>query len=127
MKHLLVITLGGGLGSGLRYLLSAWAHRNFSHALAGAGTLAVNLAGCFLIGFFALFFTDRAHLPQEYRIFLVTGILGGFTTFSAFGLESFYLLQQGQWGQGLLNIGLNLGLGLLLVAMGFGLANWLIR
>ncbi len=96
MKTLLLIGAGGFAGSILRYLL-AQAVQMRAMTTFPYGTLAVNLIGCFCIGaVFAL--SERGYLNQEMRLFLATGLLGGFTTFSAFSNETIGMMREGQWG-----------------------------
>lgn len=97
MNGFLMVFLGGGLGAAARHgvnLLSA--------QVAGSrfpwGTLAINVLGSLLIGVLAEWFALRTQLPQPLRLFLITGVLGGFTTFSAFSLEVGLLMQRGQMG-----------------------------
>lgn len=93
MKTLIVIGAGGFLGSISRYALSQAVQARFLSTFP-FGTLTVNITGCFLIGVaFAL--SNRGNLGEEWRLFLVTGVLGGFTTFSAFSQETIALLRNG--------------------------------
>ena len=89
-----IVFLGGGLGSMLRHAVNlacaAWLGVNFP-----AGTLAVNIVGSLTMGLFAGWFAYRGD-TQELRLFLTTGILGGFTTFSAFSLDTALLWERGQ-------------------------------
>ena len=92
-----LVFFGGGIGSALRH-----ASNRAGLALIGpnfpAGTLFVNVAGCLLIGLFAGWFTFRGETTtQDLRLFLTTGICGGFTTFSAFGLDTVTLWQRGDY------------------------------
>ncbi len=120
MKWILVAS-GGALGSVLRYALQGLVQR-LSGSSFPAGTLAVNLIGCFIIGLLAAYF--RASLPvrEEYRIGLMVGVLGGFTTFSAFGLETFLLAVDRQWSFAILNVVASCVLGLAAVWFGYRLA-----
>ncbi|MEI7980917.1 MAG: fluoride efflux transporter CrcB [Bacteroidota bacterium] len=94
MKLLLAIGTGSFLGGVLRYLLSQFIQTKFLSSFP-LGTLAVNITGCFFIGLvFGL--TDRGTLTPAWRMFLATGFLGGFTTFSAFSNETVGLLHAGQ-------------------------------
>ena len=94
MKTLFVIGTGSFFGGILRYLLSQFVQSKFLSAFP-FGTLTVNIIGCFLIGLvFGL--TDRGTLTPEWRLFLATGMIGGFTTFSAFSFETVGLLRDGQ-------------------------------
>jgi len=91
MQAILLIFVGGGIGSVLRYALSRWINNTvISHF--PFGTFIVNIIGCFLIGFI-IFYSERyqEHV-QEWRLLLVTGLCGGFTTFSAFSMENVQLL-----------------------------------
>ena len=92
----LTVFLGAGLGGVLRWLVGLAALRVFGPAFPW-GTLAVNVAGCFAIGVVAAFAAER--LPGETtRLFLMTGLLGGFTTFSAFSLDAVALWERGDAG-----------------------------
>lgn len=94
LKTLLLIGTGSFIGGVLRYLLSQFIHEK-SLSVLPLGTLAVNILGCFLIG--CVFgWAERTSLGLEWRLFLATGLLGGFTTFSAFSNETFGLLRNGQ-------------------------------
>lgn len=86
--------LGGGLGSLLRVAIGG-AIQMRAGSVFPWGTLCVNLVGCFSIGLIATLADDRALIPENLRIFLVAGLLGGFTTFSAFGLETQRLFEGG--------------------------------
>jgi CrcB protein len=130
---ILLIACGGGVGSVLRYALASFAQRHtasimtrwFGYALP-VGTFAVNVIGCLLIGALAALFI-RHELPHEqYRLALTVGVLGGFTTFSAFGLDTFALLQRGHWGLALLNVMVSCVAGVGAVAIGFYATNTLI-
>lgn len=107
---LLVIAIGGGLGALARYGLSGLVQGR--GAAFPFGTLAVNAIGCFLIG--ALF----ERLPPGARAFAVVGVLGGFTTFSAFGYETLELLRGGQTNLALLNVAVSVVAGVGAVMLG---------
>lgn len=91
----LAVGLGGFAGAVLRYLVSGVMQRRFS-AFLPAGTLAVNVIGCLLIGAAMTWFSGKGEHLSSWRFFLVTGVLGGFTTFSAFGYEFVSLLHAGE-------------------------------
>lgn len=89
----LLIGIGGFIGSIARYLVGIAMHRFFDIYWFPVGTLAVNVIGCFLIGFLGGLLEFRQFSHPEVRFFLFTGLLGGFTTFSAFGYETFTLIK----------------------------------
>jgi CrcB protein len=113
-----LIFLAGGVGSVLRYLLAGWSQRLLTGAFP-LGTLVVNLTGCLLIGFLSAAFADRLLIREEYRIALMVGLLGGFTTFSTFGLETFALLNDGQFARAAANVALQAGVGVTAVWLGY--------
>jgi CrcB protein len=95
MKIVIVIGTGSFIGGALRFLLSQFVQSKFLSAFP-YGTLTVNITGCLLIGLvFGL--ADRGNITQEWRMFLATGLLGGFTTFSAFSNETIAMLRDGQF------------------------------
>ena len=91
----LIVFLGGGIGAALRHGVNLFAAR-----LLGAGfpygTIIINVVGSLAMGLIAEYFALKAGLPQRWRLFLTTGILGGFTTFSAFSLEAALLYERGE-------------------------------
>lgn len=118
MRTLLLIGTGGFIGSILRYLLSGYAQQLSKSIQFPFGTLAVNLVGCALVGFIAELADQRGVLSGETRAFLIIGLLGGFTTFSAFGNETMNLLRSGAlWLAGINIVGHML---LSLIAVWFG-------
>lgn len=97
IKNILLIGIGGGAGSVLRYLCQKWAYQLYPHSFPW-GTFVVNIIGCFLIGlFWGLAFKTFA-ANESWKLFLMTGICGGFTTFSAFTLEGVGLLKEQKTG-----------------------------
>lgn len=116
-RELFLVAAGGGVGSALRFLVSPTAERLLTPvsgalALFPAGTLVVNLTGSLLIGVLAGLAESRAVVGPEVRLLLVTGLLGGYTTFSAFSLETLTLLRAGQLGTALASVVLQVLLGL---------------
>lgn len=115
-----LVFFGGGAGAVCRWGISRLALR-----LSGGefpwGTLGVNLVGCLLVGF-VVGALDFGLLPARSRPLLVAGFLGGLTTFSTYAYGIFELARRGNWGQSLFQFGLENGLGLLLVLVGFRLA-----
>lgn len=86
MANLLIVMLGGGLGAGARHLVNLGALRTFGPAFPWH-TTAINVLGSFLIGALVTLLARRMGTAPEWRLFLVTGVIGGFTTFSAFSLD----------------------------------------
>lgn len=103
MKEVAAIAVGGAFGSVLRYGMSSWVY-----ALAGRGfpygTLAVNVVGSLLMGFLFVLFVDRLSDNVVWRAGLLIGVLGGFTTFSSFSIETFNLIEQGDWFKAMGNV-----------------------
>jgi CrcB protein len=116
-----LVALGGALGSLARWALSGW----LLHLTPGwrfpLGTFIVNLAGCLVIGLLGGLIVKHDFFSPEGRIFLLTGICGGFTTFSAFGLETFYLLRRHETLVAGGYVAASAGLGILAVWIGFSL------
>lgn len=95
MQLLLLASAGGAIGAGLRYLVNeAFAARGML-AFPWA-TLTVNVIGCLFMGLLVGMFAERSHIGPELRTFLTTGILGGFTTFSAFSMDFVRLIENGE-------------------------------
>mgnify|MGYP001201276235 CR=1 FL=1 len=116
LKILLLVGSGGFAGSILRYIISMVIQNKFLSSFP-YGTLSVNLIGSFLIGVvYAL--VDRGNLSPETRLFLATGLLGGFTTFSAFSLDALNFLQEGLLMEGVSYIMLSIFLGISFAFLG---------
>ncbi|MFP4207038.1 MAG: fluoride efflux transporter CrcB [Wenzhouxiangella sp.] len=96
MKFALIVALGGALGSTLRYYLSSWTVQQSMDWRFPVATFSVNVIGCLLAGILAGLVVKHDAFSPEVRLFLFTGLAGGFTTFSAFGLETFQLLRRGE-------------------------------
>lgn len=116
MKPLFLVALGGAAGSLLRYAAS----RLLPGQSIPYNTFAVNLVGCLLIGIFWAM-AQKGSLGTDARLLLMTGLCGGFTTFSAFSLEGLLLLQTGKWLQYFLYVLLSVALGLLATFLGYKL------
>jgi CrcB protein len=93
----LIVFLGAGIGGALRHGVNVGATRLFGLGFP-YGTFIVNIVGSFLMGLLAGYFAYRAGVPQHVRLFLTTGILGGFTTFSTFSLDAALLVERHQFG-----------------------------
>lgn len=122
MAIVLFVGLGGMLGSITRYLVGGWVQQAAGAFWFPYGTLAVNVVGCLLIGFGGGLAEARSAFSPEGRALLFIGFLGGFTTFSSFGFETFGLLRDGQYMLGLLNVALQIMLGLGAVYVGSSLS-----
>jgi CrcB protein len=127
MQSLLIVGLGGFVGSVSRYALSGLVQRLAPSDLFPYGTLAVNVAGCLAIGLLHGMMETRMLLGPEARLFLFIGVLGGFTTFSTFGYESFALLRDAEAVRAGANVLLHVVLGLAAVWLGDGLARGTLR
>jgi len=121
MQRLIYIGLAGGAGTLLRYWLSEWTAKRFGETFP-SGTLVVNLVGCFLAGLLFYLMLERYLVSPTVRTVVLIGLLGGFTTFSSFGLQTFTLLRDGEMGLALFNIAISNVAGLLLVWVGYSLA-----
>ena len=114
---LLLVVLGGGVGAGSRYLLGGWLQGQPGNGFSW-GTFAVNALGSLMIGLvFGL--AQRGSLPPAATLFLAVGVLGGFTTFSAFSYETMRLLANGSVGASFLNVAGQFAVGLVAVYAGF--------
>ncbi|MEC9096387.1 MAG: fluoride efflux transporter CrcB [Planctomycetota bacterium] len=118
MKPILFVALGGMVGAVCRYLGVLGAEKLLGSGFA-YGTLLVNVMGCLMIGFLTGWGFTTMEDNHHARLFIVTGMLGSLTTFSAFGWETFHYLEQGRWQLAFANIALNLVIGLVAVAGGF--------
>jgi CrcB protein len=116
-----LIGLAGFAGTVARYWLSGLVARRYGETFP-YGTLAVNALGCFLAGFLFYFMYDRFLTSPTVRSMVFIGVLGGFTTFSSYGLQTFTLLRDGEFLLALVNIGLSNVAGLFLVWIGHRLA-----
>ncbi|HET9680280.1 MAG TPA: fluoride efflux transporter CrcB [Gammaproteobacteria bacterium] len=121
MKSILFVALGGAIGAVARYMLSGWVLHHTIDWRFPLGTFLVNCLGCFAIGILGGLIVKADLLSSDSRIFLITGVLGGFTTFSAFGLETFYLLRRGEVLLAGANITLSIFVALLALWLGFAL------
>lgn len=117
IRTLLLIALGGGIGSVFRYLTALLVNRYYSNHFPLA-TFITNILGCLLIGIFVGWLEKHQLSDSNLKWFLVTGFCGGYTTFSAFGFENYNLLQNNQSPVALLYIGASIFVGLAAVWLG---------
>ena len=116
----LAVGIGGALGSVLRHAVNVGVHHRWPQARFPYATLFVNVLGCFVIGLLAgLIATRRISPPPEWREFVFVGVLGGFTTFSTFGLDTFTLARAQDMPAAALNVALHAGCGLGAVYAGY--------
>jgi CrcB protein len=127
MHPLLMVGLGGATGSILRYWLGGLVQHRLEATGFPMGTLAVNLLGCLAIGCLAALVESRHAFSPDLRLLLGAGLLGGFTTFSAFGNETLSLLRAGHSAMATINIVANVMLGLALAAGGRFATSTLLR
>jgi CrcB protein len=125
LSQLLLVAAGGALGSAARFLMAGAAHGLLPGVLFPVGTLAVNVAGSLVIGLLGGLAEGRQFLVPELRLFLFTGILGGFTTFSAFAFETLGLALDAAWWRLALNVAAQLLCGLGAVTGGYVLGRGL--
>ena len=120
MRYLLV-ALGGGTGALTRYVAASAIMTRFGGRFP-LGTLTINVTGSFLIGFLMTALTERFQLDPQWRLLLVVGFLGGYTTFSTFEWETFTAVRDGALWAGMLNVVSSIGLGYIAVWLGVMLA-----
>jgi CrcB protein len=118
MLKTILVALAGMLGTLLRYWLSGFVARQYGETFPW-GTMAVNLIGCFLAGAVFYLTQERFLVSPVLRTIILIGFLGGFTTFSSYGLQTFTLLRDGEFGLALLNIGASNVFGLFMVWTGY--------
>jgi len=121
----LVLFAGGGVGAALRYALGLWVDERTGPGFPW-GTFAVNVAGCFAIGVLATLADEHAWISPTGRLLLVTGLLGGFTTFSTFGMETWQLVEDGAGWLALANAGGSVVAGVAAVVLGAVLTRQLV-
>ncbi len=124
MVNLLLVGVGGFVGSVLRYLLSGFVQHLDESASFPFGTLAVNLLGCLIIGFLSQLADSRGVFTPQARLLVFVGMLGGFTTFSTFTNETFNLLGDNDIWLSLFNVSAHLILGLGMIWLGRAMAHW---
>jgi len=122
MKLILAIGIGSFIGGISRYLLSQFIQNKFLSTFP-FGTLGINILGCFLIGL-VFGMSERGSFTMEWRLFLATGILGGFTTFSAFSNETVGMLRDGQYWYASVYVASSVIIGLFATFIGISLTKF---
>ncbi|MBB3567030.1 fluoride efflux transporter CrcB [Rhizobium sp. BK491] len=122
----LIVFLGAGLGGAFRLGINELAARLLGIEFP-VGTLIINVLGAFIMGLLTEYFAFRGGMSQEMRLFLTTGLLGGFTTFSTFALESVVLWERGQWMSAIAYIGLSVFLSIGALMAGLAIVRLIIQ
>jgi CrcB protein len=125
MLRIALVLAGGAAGTGFRYFLSSLIYSKVRQPTFPYANLIINVSGSFLIGLLAELFEARLLVSPTTRIALLTGVLGGYTTFSSFAFETFSLVRDGQMGLAVLNVSASMVLGLGAVWLGIRLAQLL--
>ena len=120
IKNLLLVALGGGVGSALRYFIQETLHRQYD-GFSPYGTFVVNMLGCFLIGLLLGWVEQGKYISETHSLILISGFCGGFTTFSTFAVQGNELLLSQKPFQALVYLGLSVVVGLVLAYFGLKL------
>jgi CrcB protein len=120
VNGVLAVMVGGGIGAALRYIIASYVAR-FHSGPFPLGTFLINVTGSFIIGLLMTFFLYRSDLNPAWRLFLVTGVLGGYTTFSSFEWETLTAVKSGAAVAAILNVLLSVALGFVGVWIGAAL------
>lgn len=127
MNKLLLVGIGGFIGASLRYWFGGMVQEWSGSVTFPYGTLVVNLLGCLVIGFLSQLAEARSVFTPETRLLVFTGVLGGFTTFSTFGNETYTFLQDGENRLAFINLAVHVVIGLAMVWCGRALAHLIWR
>lgn len=122
--NIIAIAVGAAIGANLRYSLSLWAAQRWGASFP-YGTLIINVIGSFAIGLVLALATTRMSLSEPVRLLIVTGLLGGFTTFSSLSFEAYSLITSGSWRAAGIYLASSFGLGMVGVFLGAGVARLL--
>jgi CrcB protein len=122
MMSIWLVGVGGLVGSMARYSMGMWMQSVLGNSSVPYGTVTVNVVGCFLIGLLAGLAETRQFFGEATRAFVIVGLLGGFTTFSAFGYETLALVRDGHAVAAAANVGIHVGFGLVAVWIGFSIS-----
>ncbi len=123
LNQLVLVGAGGFIGSVLRFMISGWTQRLAVWSVFPYGTLVVNVLGCLLIGVLGGLAEFRQVLEPGHRLFLMIGVLGGFTTFSTFAYETLALLRDGEALRAGANVVASVSLSMIFVWLGYALGN----
>ena len=124
MLEVVLVALGGAIGSAARYLVGGWFASRFGPAFP-YGTFVINISGSFIIGLFLAFAQDRAWLSPYWRLFFAVGFVGGYTTFSTYEYEAVRLLQSGETALGAIYMVGSMVTGAIAAIAGIVLGSWL--
>lgn len=113
-----LVGIGGGLGAIMRYALGGWVLHHSENARFPVSTFVINILGCLVAGLLTGLAEKYGLFSEQGKIFLFTGILGGFTTYSAFGLETTLLLRRGEYGIAAAYVSLSIAVGVAALWMG---------
>ena len=119
MQNIVLVGIGGFIGTILRYSLNNWVYQLLAYPLFPYGTMIVNILGCLAIGFLGGLAEFHEVFTPTLRLFIFIGILGGFTTFSSFGYDTFGLLRGGQFLLAFINVATQVFIGIGAVWVGF--------
>ena len=125
-KEILVVMVGGGLGSTVRLLLSRWVTTVMPYENLPWGIIVVNILGCFCIGVLYVLFSSYFLENTLWRVGLIVGVLGGFTTFSSFSLDTIHLVEKGMPALAVFNVLISLICCLSATSFGVWLARWIV-
>ncbi len=117
MQDYLIIGIGGFLGAVTRYAVAIWIGQRWGRGFP-LGTFAINVSGSFLIGLLMTLFTERFMVNPQWRLFLVIGFLGAYTTFSTFEFETGALLKDGEWMLAGMNVVFSVAAGFVALKIG---------
>ena len=121
LRQLLLVAAGGAIGSVARWRVSGWVLHQTVDWRFPIGTFVVNVLGCLIVGVLAGLAIKEDFFSTDQRLLLFTGVMGGFTTFSAFGLETFYLLRRGEYLMAGSNMVLSMVVGMAALWVGYQL------
>jgi fluoride exporter len=124
LTQILLVAGGGAFGSVCRFLTASSVQR-LTNTDYPYGTLSVNVVGSLVMGLLYVILVERSSMSMEWRALLLIGVLGGFTTFSSFSIETMNLLEQALWGKAFTNIVASVGICLLVTWLGMKIGRWL--